>query len=214
MMEILAHRGVWTSSEEKNSTGAIKSAFADGWGVETDIRDHLENLVISHDISTNNNFTFAQLLDLWKQGDRKGTLGLNIKADGLSDILLQKLSAENITEYFVFDMSIPETLRFLKLEMNVFLRSSEYEVIDDTLILQAKGVWLDAFTKIWYDRDFVNSLLKRRKKIAFVSCELHGRDQTGLWELIKDNNWHLNNNVMLCTDLPSAAVKYFEKNVE
>ena len=210
-MEILAHRGVWDSNDEKNSKIAIQSAFAHSWGIETDIRDYLENLVISHDVSTHNNFTFAQLLDFRKLGGRKGTLGLNIKADGLSDILLEELKAEGISDYFVFDMSIPETLRYLKLGMNVFLRSSEYEVLNDTLLLQVQGIWLDGFTKIWYDREFVDSHLGMGKKIAFVSCELHNRNQIGLWELIKKNNWHFNNNVMLCTDLPSEAVKFFEK---
>lgn len=211
-MEILAHRGYWTSIEQKNSKQAIEASFANSWGIETDIRDYSENLVISHDIASYNNYTFAELLQQWLKAGKKGTLGLNVKADGLSDLLNQQLKENEIKDYFVFDMSIPETLRYLKLEMNVFIRSSEYEQMDAVLLQQAKGIWLDAFTSVWYDSNFVESLLTKQKKIAIVSCELHGRSETGLWEMIKSNNWYKNENIMLCTDFPDKAIKYFEIN--
>ena len=49
-MIILAHRGLWKYYDEKNSVEAITKAIANGYGVETDIRDRSSELVISHDM--------------------------------------------------------------------------------------------------------------------------------------------------------------------
>jgi hypothetical protein len=38
-MEILAHRGWWTSREHQNSLDALTRALTAGFGVEADIRD-------------------------------------------------------------------------------------------------------------------------------------------------------------------------------
>ena len=51
-MQILAHRGLWTQTEEKNTVSAIKYAFQSGFGIETDLRDFQEKLVISHNVAT------------------------------------------------------------------------------------------------------------------------------------------------------------------
>ena len=51
-MKILAHRGAWNTSDEKNTVLAIKRAFCHGWGIETDVRDYCGKLVISHDIAS------------------------------------------------------------------------------------------------------------------------------------------------------------------
>ena len=50
-MDILAHRGVWRISEERNSMSSIRAALDAGFGIETDVRDYKGNLVISHDIA-------------------------------------------------------------------------------------------------------------------------------------------------------------------
>jgi glycerophosphoryl diester phosphodiesterase len=209
-MQLLAHRGFWHQPAEKNTKQANVKAFEHGWGIETDIRDFDAQLVISHDIAKSADYTVAELLQQYNDAKSKSTLALNIKADGCSDALLAILQANNIENYFVFDMSIPETLRYLKLNMNVFIRYSEYERANEKLYAQSKGIWLDIFEGLWFDENFVNSHLSKGKQIAFVSSELHGRDYTALWAMILQNNWHTNHLCMLCTDLPTEAKTYFD----
>ena len=208
-MELLSHRGYWKKPQEKNSKAANDLSFKHAWGIETDIRDFEKELVISHDVARDNNYSVASLFEQYNNYQKKGTLALNIKADGLSVLLLDLLKKYKIEDYFVFDMSIPETLRYFDLNMNVFLRCSEFEVPDNELYTKAKGIWLDTFKHIWFNKSFVNLHIKNGKKIAFVSPELHGRNEMKLWVFIKENNWHLSSQVLLCTDLPDAAKIYF-----
>jgi len=50
-MRILAHRGYWNSSIGKNSPEALKTALAKGYGFESDVRDYMGKLVISHNMA-------------------------------------------------------------------------------------------------------------------------------------------------------------------
>lgn len=208
-MKLLAHRGFWKKTEEKNSKEAIEKAFNSSYGVETDIRDFNAALVISHDIATNDNYSFQHFCNQYNNSSCNEYLALNIKADGLSTLLNDFLIKNNINNYFVFDMSIPETLRYFALGMKVFIRFSEYEAPNASLLDKSEGIWLDIFNTIWFDEEFVTSLLNVGKKIAFVSPELHGRNHEALWEMIKKNNWNHNESIFLCTDLPDLAQKYF-----
>lgn len=208
-MEILSHRGFWKNQNEKNTKEANLLSFKQGWGIETDIRDYNQQLVISHDIANNNNYTTEYLFEQYTNERTNATLALNIKADGLSKSLLSLLEKYDISNYFVFDMSIPETLRYLDEGMKVFLRCSEFEKPDEQLYEKATGIWLDIFKSVWYDKNFVNLHLRNGKKVAFVSPELHGRNEPTLWKMIKENNWFQSSNTMLCTDLPDEALKYF-----
>ena len=76
------------------------------------------------------------------------------------------------------------------------------------LINSASGIWLDAFESQWYDKDYLNRLLKNKKNICIVSAELHGRDNQSQWSLLKffSDSSHL----MLCTDYPYEAKEYFK----
>ncbi len=208
-MQLLAHRGFWLQPTEKNTKQANENAFANNWGIETDIRDFNKQLVISHDMAENANYTTEYLLQQYNTAKSNSTLALNIKADGCSDALLTLLQKYQIENYFVFDMSIPETLRYCKLNMSVFIRYSEFEQANEKLYAQSKGIWLDIFEGLWFDENFVNLHLSAGKLIAFVSPELHGRSHLALWEMILQNKWHTNNQCMLCTDLPQEAKIYF-----
>lgn len=208
-MELLSHRGFWKTADQKNSKEANALSFSNAWGIETDIRDYKEQLVISHDIAVNNNYTLEFLLEQYVASGKNGSLALNIKADGLSKQLASLLIKYNISNYFVFDMSIPETLRYLNEGLNVFIRYSEYETPNAELYERSAGIWLDIFKSIWFDNNFVNLHISNNKMIAFVSPELHNRNESELWEIIRENKWNKSSQIMLCTDLPDAATNYF-----
>lgn len=203
-MKIISHRGFWKSPSEKNSKKAFERSFLKGYGVETDLRDLCGKIVISHDMPIGNEILFDEFLKI--SNAKENILALNIKSDGLASLILETLKRNNITKYFVFDMSVPDMRSYLNLGLPVYGRLSEYE---QTISWEDKctGVWLDSFEKEWFDTEYLNGVLYKYKNVCIVSSELHGRDKEKLWMKIK--NLNLRGNVMLCTDFPEEAEKFF-----
>ncbi|HUU46421.1 MAG TPA: hypothetical protein VM118_11885 [Acidobacteriota bacterium] len=209
-MHILAHRGWWLKPEENNSLAALTRALEAGFGVETDLRDRDGQLVIAHDPPTARSPLFAELLD--RIGLRPGpcpTLALNIKADGLQSLVTTALNGRHDWSAWVFDMSAPETVRYLDEPTPVFVRQSEYEP-EPILYERARGIWLDAFDCDWYDERLIRLHLECGKKVALVSPELHGRSHRPLWNAIRElqgcDGW---GDLYLCTDRPQEARGFF-----
>ncbi|MCG6306599.1 hypothetical protein K6U21_20885, partial [Vibrio vulnificus] len=86
MIDIIAHRGVWTIPLEQNTEEAFKSAFINGFGIETDLRDFNQNIVISHDMPKEGCMTFSDFISM-ASSNNNVTLALNIKSDGLQSTL-------------------------------------------------------------------------------------------------------------------------------
>jgi len=209
-MEIIAHRGFWNYLDEKNTSEAFKKAFNSGFGIETDIRDYNSRLVISHNVATENSVKLEDLCLEYKKNQNEPTLALNIKADGLQDLLKVITNKFFIKNYFVFDMSIPDTIRYLELDMNVYMRQSEFEK-EVPFYEQSKGIWLDSFNNVWYTIDLIEYHFRNSKKVCIVSPELHNREYLKLWQELKKNKLYLSNDLILCTDFPEKAkVFYYE----
>lgn len=212
MMEIISHRGFWEKEEEKNSKISFELSFSKGYGTETDIRDCNGELYISHNmpLEEDNNLTVDDFFSLYNSYQMDKTLALNIKADGLQELLKEKIKRHKIKNYFVFDMSIPDTRAYIRNEIDFFVRLSEdekYLAFSD----KTKGVWLDAFDSLWYTDKLIFELLNEEKKIAIVSFELHRRDHLQLWNWLKKNQFHKYEKLILCTDLPDEANCFFYK---
>lgn len=207
-MIIISHRGFWVSPGEKNTEKALRNSFNSGFGLETDIRDYNSEIVISHDIPHNNILKLNLLFELYY--DTNLFLALNIKSDGLQEILFKSISDYKISSYFVFDMSIPETKRYVNMGFNVFCRQSEYET-NVPFYSDIKGIWLDAFEDIWYNEDLILDHLDRGKKVCIVSSELHNRDHLDHWRFLDSINLNKNENLILCTDYPQEAMDFFNR---
>lgn len=208
-MEILCHRGHWTSPEEKNTEAAFRKAFENGHGVETDVRDNRGQLVVSHDVPSSSSMTWDYFLQIYKSYPQAGTLAINIKSDSLQLLLKESLEKHSVEKYFVFDMSIPDTLGYFKGGFRVFSRVSEYESLESPLINLSQGVWLDIFLTNWADESVVKTLIAQKKKVAVVSPELHRRsDYLEYWSRFKA--LRESNSLLLCTDFPEDAVRFFE----
>jgi hypothetical protein len=206
-MKILSHRGYWKSEDEKNTKIAFERFFQLGFGTETDIRDLNGELVISHDPPTIDcqYLTVADFFKIYKIWGDGLQLALNIKSDGLQRKLMQLIIDFNITNYFVFDMSIPDTIGFIKNNTKFFTRQSEYE-IDPAFYTQADGLWLDEFNGHWIDDEVIQKQIKNGKKVCIVSPELHIRAYNIEWEnykniFLKDSE----HKISICTDLPEKA---------
>ena len=205
-MEIISHRGFWNIPEEKNTEQAFIRSFQCGFGIETDIRDLNGHLVISHDIPSAHAMLLKDFCSL--PGVKDFTLALNVKSDGLALTLQKTLREFGINKWFVFDMSVPDTLGHINSGNPFFTRLSdiEHELI---LLDESEGVWLDAFKSDWYSNDVIQKLLDLGKKVCIVSPELHGRDYTALWEQLI--SIRTNKNLILCTDFPLNAKQFFNK---
>ncbi|MDA9945228.1 hypothetical protein N9D65_00090 [Schleiferiaceae bacterium] len=208
-MKIISHRGYWLAEEEKNSINAFNRSFSLNFGTETDIRDHQRSLVISHDIADESSLNFNEFLEIYCATNMNLPLALNIKADGLHEELSSSLNSFSISNYFVFDMSIPDTLKYIDLGINFFIRQSEYES-ELPFYENAAGIWLDSFNSHWYSEDVVKSHINKGKKVSIVSSELHGRNYLSHWQVLKTWDVIKNDNVFLCTDFPELATKFFK----
>lgn len=206
-MKLLSHRGVWHLPKEKNSLQALCASFDMGIGIETDIRDCDGSLVISHDPPRRANIlSFEAVLESYIERPTRPVLALNIKSDGLQAPLLAALQTYGVENYFVFDMSVPDTLGYQRLQMPFAARISEYEP-DNLFVESAEWIWLDAFHGEWFDVMTVQSWLDKGKYVAIVSPELHGRPHLSLWNTLKSLRGHPQ--LYICTDLVNECKDFF-----
>ncbi len=204
-MEILSHRGFWLEAGEKNNEAAFIRSFINGFGLETDLRDQHGELVIAHDLPQGECMSFDRFAKLYAEHAAKAyPLALNIKADGLQQLLKAALDKHRIDNYFVFDMSAPDTLVCLNAGLQVFTRQSEIEP-EPICYAQACGVWIDCFYQEWMDAEDITGHLQAGKQVCLVSPELHRRPHEDFWQFLKTNGLHEAEQLMLCTDFPQAA---------
>lgn len=210
-MRLLAHRGLWRQPAERNTLAALCAAVDLGHGVETDIRDLDGALVISHDPATTaGHVNLDAFLVHCARAHRCGTLALNIKADGLQAALAARLEAHGLTDYFVFDMSVPDTLAYRSRAMPWAVRLSEFED-GGPLLAEASIVWLDAFERDdWYALERLEALLLAGKTVAVVSPELHRRPHAAAWQRLLPLAGH--ERLLLCTDYLHQAQETFHAN--
>lgn len=206
-MRILSHRGYWKNAKEKNTILAFDRSFKLGFGTETDVRDCGGNLFISHDMPNGSEMRLEDFLNIYNNCDLP--LAINIKADGLAGQLNSIFKSANIKDWFVFDMSIPDTRDHFSIGNPVFVRMSEYEK-EPPWIDKADGIWLDSFDNLWYGTNFVKDLLNRYKRVCIVSAELHNREESDQWKVIKPLTHY--SNLLICTDKPEEARSYFKES--
>jgi hypothetical protein len=212
-MNIISHRGYWKVEEEKNEPISFDRSFKLGFGTETDIRDYMGELVISHDIPNETCLTIDEFFKIYRSHSNQDLiLALNIKSDGLQVKLKEKLMKFGIEKYFVFDMSIPDTLGYIKNNIQTFSRQSEHEPVP-AFINECQGIWLDAFENKWYDANLISDHIQKGKHVAIVSPELHKRNHIEFWEFLKINKFNQSNNIILCTDLPEDATNFFNNKL-
>ncbi|MDA9287275.1 hypothetical protein N9P72_00075 [Amylibacter sp.] len=205
-MIIISHRGYWKCADEKNTEIAFSRSFELGFGTETDVRDCIGKLVISHDMPDGSEIKFEDFLSLVGSEDR--LLAMNIKSDGLAICLKNAMKNYNPKNWFVFDMSIPDMRAHISVGNPVFARMSEVEMQIPWLDL-VEGIWLDSFDDEWFDVGLIRDLIERGKRVCIVSSELHGRCYSTLWQNLLPLSGY--DSLILCTDLPELARKFFKK---
>jgi hypothetical protein len=202
-MKIIAHRGLWKEKKDQNTLDAYKRAFDLGFGVEIDVRDSFGQLVISHDPTENTGqLQLNEVLEVFSKYD--STIAINVKSDGLIQSIQSALTDINDARYFLFDMSIPETIGYLNSGLRTFMRVSEFEEISP-LHKDSSGIWLDAFKNDWWTSR--SQVFKIFKTVCVVSPELHGRKEEAAWNFLRGIQQV--EDLSLCTDYPEKASRYF-----
>lgn len=204
-MEILAHRGYWVSENEKNTETAFERAIIHGFGVETDVRDYGGKLVISHDLPDSHSQPLDSFLHMCRAQNTVCSVALNIKADGLCDLLEETLAKYPQLTCFFFDMSVPEQVNYVERGLPVYTRQSDYESMP-VLYREAAGVWLDSWKESWITEVCIERHLAEGKSVGIISPEIHGQDPVPLWEMIRKLK---EERILLCTDIPQKAEEYF-----
>lgn len=208
-MHILAHRGYWNADIERNSIFALRTALEKGFGFESDIRDYTGKLVISHNIADGTSPDAEEIFRCLAENDDRYCFAINIKADGLKDLLMEYITRYHITNYFLFDMSVPQMVEFDELGLRYFTRQSEVEQTP-CMYDRAVGVWIDGlWGTSWITEELLKGHIGSGKEVCIVSSDLHGRkDYRDFWEQLK--NYRLDfSKVMLCTDHPDEAEIFF-----
>lgn len=208
-MIILSHKGFWGNHKVPNSLQSIKKSLNHDFGVEFDIRDYREELVVSHDLPNNSTNKLEEIFYYYCSIDSDLPLALNIKANGLQTILSKLIRKYKIINYFIFDASVPDMLVYLNEGFNVFTRQSEYET-QPCFYKESMGVWLDEFDIHWINYKILDKHLSENKKVCIVSPELHGRNFVNEWEYYHEyDKLNNTNELMICTDFPAKAKEFF-----
>ena len=201
MIEILAHRGCWDTKMVKGNTlEAFKLAWNLGYGIETDVRDVGGEVVIEHDPF---GVGKIKLEDVFKICDKKLTIALNIKSDGLAERIRDLILKYQIKKYFVFDMSIPDTLEYVRNNLILFRRISDLE--PNVIFLGENGYWKDELVRDICLDDIIE-LNEINLPVCVVSPELHNRKPFS--KKIIDNLKKISKEkkLYICTDKP----KYYD----
>ncbi len=209
-MKLLAHRANLSgkSASTENSIASITQAIQLGFGVEIDVRDRSGVLVVSHDPPNASAPTLSDVFAACDLSHQAGPFALNIKSDGIGKQLLELLQHFRVENYFCFDMSIPETLKYRHLGIRFFTRLSEYEPTA-ALYEESAGVWMDMFRSNWITPTHIEPHFKNGKQIALVSPELHNREHSEFWSSLA--GLKSNSDLYLCTDHTLAAQHQFHE---
>lgn len=207
-MKILAHRGYWGKDVANNSPAALRAAPEHGYGFESDIRDYMGELVISHNIADANCQKAEEVFKLLSEYGDKYCFAINIKADGTKDLLMDALERNGLHNYFCFDMSGPQMIEFREKGLTYFTRQSEVEP-SPIMYEDAKGVWIDGFFgEDWITEDLLKAHIANGKTVCLVSPDLHKREYMEFWSRLKAYNLDFEK-VMLCTDYLDEATAFF-----
>lgn len=210
-MKIIAHRGLWNNTLDQNTISSFTRAINLNCGIETDIRSLDGNLVVSHDLVSKASVSFESVLGRIAEDliSKKLPLCINIKEDGLQEMLVESIRPYPELDYVVFDASLPELFKYAQGNIPYLCRISEYEVWNK-LFENCAGIWLDSLASNWITYEKLSEINSYKKRIFFVSPELHGRNYENVWEILKAVDFKAE--TFICTDKILEALEEFQTN--
>ena len=198
-MEYIAHR--------INTVEELKKTPKE-YGVELDLRDFGDRLILQHDPFTDGE-DFEEYLKYYNHG----TMILNIKSERIEHRVLELIQKYNIQKYFFLDSSFPMIYLLSKDgEKDIALRFSEFEGLDTILNMKDKvdWIWVDCFTRLALTNLEANLLKQAKFKLCLVSPELQGYDPEceipKMWNILVERNIFID---AICTKHPEIWESMF-----
>ena len=145
-MEFIAHR--------INTIIELKKVPKE-YGVEVDLRDYGDRLILHHDP-----FKEGEDFEEYLKHYDHGTIILNIKSEGIEFRVIELLIKYKIIDYFFLDSSFPMIhLLSEQGEKNIALRFSEFEGLDTILNMKGKvnWIWVDYISGYPLRNEFFNA---------------------------------------------------------
>lgn len=165
-MEFIAHR--------INTIDDLKQIPFE-FGVELDLRDNGNRIIIQHDP-----FKWGEDFEEYLSHYKHGTLILNIKSERIEWRVLELIKQYGVQDYFFLDSSFPMIKLLIESgEDNIALRYSEFEGLDTLINLagKVKWVWVDCFTQLPIDKKTFELLKGFGYRLCLVSPELQSQDE-------------------------------------
>ena len=188
-----------------NSLKKLKNINED-FGVEIDVRSIKKKLILNHEPFQN-----AVLLNKFLKKFNHKFLILNVKEEGIENLILNFVKKNKVKNYFLLDVTIPKIFQFIKnkKKSNFCLRISKFEKLSDLNFFNKniEWIWIDTFdSKIPLNvRDL--KIYSKRFKLCLVSPELIKTNSINLNKFIKINKYKLNFFSAVC----SKKIKTWEK---
>lgn len=143
-------------------------------GVEIDLRDKNEKIILQHDP-----FKYGEDFENYLQHYKHRLIILNIKSERIEFKVIELLKKYNIQNYFFLDSSFPMIYTLSQQgEKNLAIRFSEFEELDTILKVKDRvsWIWVDCFTKLPLNKMIFAKLKSTGLKLCLVSPELQGRN--------------------------------------
>lgn len=192
-MEYIAHR-INTIEELQN--------LPTNYGVELDVRDFGNNLIINHDPFLPG-VDFEEYLKYYNHK----TMIINVKSERIEPRIIELLKKYQISDYFFLDSSIPMIYLLSNFghEKNA-VRFSEIEPLESVIAMSGRAdwVWIDCFSKLPINYQSFEILKSYGFKLCLVSPELQGQPE----KILEYKNFLFENNIILdaiCTKYVNIA---------
>ncbi len=164
-MEFIAHR--------INTIEELKS-LDHSFGVELDVRDGANELILAHDP-----YQDGERFEEYLKHYQHGTMIVNIKSERIETEILNLLKKYGIKDYFFLDNAFPVVIELSDQgETNIALKYSEYQGTDTIEIMKdrADWLWIDCYTKFSLDNETYKKFKDWGYKLCYGSPELYGRN--------------------------------------
>jgi len=144
------------------------------YGIEIDVRDHGDHMILQHDP-----FTEGESFEAFLQSFKHKTLIVNVKSERIEPEVIRLLDKYAISDYFFLDSSFPMLFTLASQGVrNLAILFSEYESIETVKNMKSlvSWIWIDCLTKLPLDREVYMQLKETKLKLCLVSPDLLGRE--------------------------------------
>ena len=144
------------------------------FGVEIDIRNYGDKLILSHDP-----YDIGEDFEDFIKEYNHSFIILNVKCERIEHKILEMISKYKIKDYFLLDCSFPMIYKLSnEEEKNIAIRYSEFESVQNSIIMKnrVKWVWIDSFENLTLNSEKYKILKDCNFNICVVSPELQNKN--------------------------------------